>query len=73
MDTESDAGGARAVISKLESEVVTAVAQAINTYPDATALLVDYEGVPAYLNKHQLESTARIVVHPVTMNSAIRR
>ena len=73
LDTESDAGGARAVISKLESEVVTAVAQAINAYPDATALLVDYEGVPAYLNKHQLESTARIVVHPVTMNSAIRR
>ena len=65
MDTESDAGGARAVISKLESEVVTAVAQAINTYPEVSALLVDYEGTPAYKNKHQLESTARIVVTPV--------
>lgn len=73
LDTESDAGGARAVISKLESEVVTAVAQAINTYPDVQALLIDYEGTPAYQNKHQLESSARIVVTPVTVNSAARR
>ena len=73
LDTESDAGGARAVISKLESEVTTAVAQAINTYPDASALLVDYEGTPAYLDKHTLESTARIIVTPVSVNSAARR
>lgn len=65
LDTEADAGGARAVISKMESEVVTAVAQAINTNPNVTALLVDYEGEPAYLNKHQLESTARVIVTPV--------
>ena len=57
----------------MESEVVTAVAQAINTYPDVQALLIDYEGTPAYQNKHQLESSARIVVTPVTVNSAARR
>ena len=73
LDTDSDAGGARAVISKLESEVTTAVARAINTYPDAQALLVDYEGVPAYMNKHQLESTAHIVVTPVAVNASGRR
>lgn len=65
MDTESDAGGARAVISKLESEVTTAVARAINLFPEAEALLVDYEGEPAYLNKNKLESSAHIVVSPV--------
>lgn len=65
MDTDSDAGGARAVISKYESEVVTAVARAINMNPMVQALFVTYEGVPAFKDKHILESTAHIVVKPV--------
>lgn len=64
LDTESDSGGARAVISKLDAEVVTAVAKAINTHPGVSCFTVDYEGVPAYRNKQLLESTARIVVKP---------
>lgn len=74
LDTESDAGGARAVISKLESEVVTAVARAINEYGGKyPGLLVDYEGDPAYTNKHMLESSAHIVVKPVAGNNAAAR
>lgn len=65
LDTESDAGGARAVISKLESEVTTAVARAINMFEGAEALLIDFEGEPAYANKNKLESSARIIVQPV--------
>lgn len=66
LDTDSDAGGARAVISKLESEVVTEVARAINMNPDSKKFLVDIEGTPAYKDKHQLESTARIIVRRVS-------
>ena len=65
LDTESDAGGARAVISKLESEVTTAVARAINQFAGAESLLVDYEGEPAYANKKKRGSSAHIVVSPV--------
>lgn len=73
MDTESDAGGARAVISKLESEVVTAVAKCINEHPDAETLFVDYEGTTAYDDKHRLESSAKVIVKPIKAASAARR
>ena len=75
LDTEADSGGARAVIAKLDSEVIAAVAKAINAHPEAKELLIDYEGTPAYENKHLLESTAHIVVTPVatTNNSSAVR
>lgn len=71
LDTESDSGGARIVISKLESEVTTAVARAINQWPDVEALLVDYEGTPAYTDKNKLESSAHIVVQPVSNSGGV--
>lgn len=63
MDTDSNAGGARAAISKLEAEVTTAVARYINANPDAKHILVGTTGEGAYENKYKLVSTMRIWVN----------
>lgn len=62
LDTDSDSGGARAVISKLESEVTTAVARYINAYPEASNLVVTVEGDLAADDKHKLVSDAYVKV-----------
>lgn len=62
LDTDSDMGGARQVMSKLESEVTTAVARYINRYPNATNLVVTVHGNLAADNKHQLWSDAYIEI-----------
>lgn len=62
LDTDSDMGGARQVMSKLESEVTTAVARYINRYPNATNLVVTIHGNLAADNKHQLWSDAYIEI-----------
>ena len=63
LDTDSDSGGARNVMSKLESEVTTAVARYINAYPNALNLVVTVEGNLAADNKNQLLSEAYIKVY----------
>lgn len=65
LDTDSDSGGARAVMSKLESEVTTAVAQFINSHPYSRAMAVMVEGELATRNVHKLLSDARVVVKEV--------
>lgn len=62
LDTEASSGGARAAISKMESEVVTEVARHINRHPEDTSIVVDVEGAMAWENKSMLESTAHIVI-----------
>lgn len=62
LDIDSNAGGARAAISKLESEVTTAVARYINAHPDVKHVLVATKGEGAYENKNKLVSTMRICV-----------
>ena len=62
LDTDSNAGGARAVMSKLESEVTTAVARYINSHPNSRKIGVGVEGQMASDNKNQLESEAYIRV-----------
>lgn len=62
MDTDSDSGGARKVMSKLESEVTTSVARFINTYPEVNKLKVCVEGELASRNKTKLESDAYIKI-----------
>lgn len=61
-DTDSDAGGARSVISRLESDVTTEVARYINSHPRASRIVVRVEGDLAAENKYQLESEAYIAV-----------
>lgn len=62
LSTDSDAGGARVVISKLESEVTTNVARFINEHPFVSRIGVKVEGDMAIDNKNQLESRAYIKV-----------
>ena len=62
LDTEASSGGARAAISKMESEVVTEVARHINRHPEDTSIVVDVEGAMAWENKSMLESTAHIII-----------
>lgn len=64
LDTNSDSGGARAVVSKINSEVVTAVASYINAYPDVSSIIVTVVGDMAYADKSKLESSASIAVFP---------
>ena len=65
MDTDSDAGGARAVMSKLEAEVTTALSRFINMYPDIKNVVVKVEGRMASEHKDMLKSEAKIVVKAV--------
>lgn len=63
MDTDSNAGGARAAISKLEAEVTTAVARYINANPEVKHIFVGTTGEGAYENKNKLVSTMHIWVN----------
>ena len=62
LSTDSDSGGARRVMSKLESELTTAVARYLNKHPDISVVTADVEGQMAFENKDQLESEAYIKV-----------
>lgn len=65
LDTDSDSGGARNVIHKMEAEVVTAVATYINQHPGISKLGVMVEGTLASDDKYKLKSSARIVVEQI--------
>lgn len=62
LDTDSDSGGARAVMAKLESEVVVPVAAFINANPGVKGIRVAVEGELVRDNKNIRESDAHIVV-----------
>lgn len=61
-DTDSNAGGARAVVSKLESEVTTNIAKFINKHPNISPINVRVRGITAYDDKYKLQSNAYIEV-----------
>ena len=64
LDTDANSGGARAVISKLESEVTVKVAKIINEakYIGLGNIYVEVDGEMSCDNKTYLESRARIKV-----------
>lgn len=62
LDTDANSGGARIVMSKLESEVTTAVARFINANPNVSAVGVIVDGELAADHKDKLESEAYIKV-----------
>lgn len=65
MTTDSDAGGARGVVSRIEREVTTEIAKFINKNPsvrDGRTIYVQVAGDLMIDNKHQLESKAHVVV-----------
>ncbi len=65
LDTKSDSGGARQVIQRMNTEVVSTVARFINQNPDVIKIGVTVEGEMAYQNKGMLESNAKIVVKAI--------
>lgn len=61
-DSETDAGGARASISMMTTEVTTRVAAFLNAYPEERRLRVDVEGDMASDHKDMLKGTAVVKV-----------
>lgn len=65
LTTDSDAGGARAAISKLNDEVVATVASYLNSHPNINSpIIATVSGDMAWQDKSMLESQAHIVVGP---------
>lgn len=66
MDTVASSGGARAVVAKMESEVVMAVARYINTHPNVSGIRVAVGGQMAIDDKYKKDSDAYIDIVPVS-------
>lgn len=72
MTTDSDAGGARGIVSRIEREVTTNIAQFINHHPEVRnghTIYVQVDGALMCDNKNRLESNARIVVSEEKLSS----
>lgn len=65
LDTDSDSGGARAIITRLETDVTAVIARFINENPGVKAIAVDVAGDMAFKNKNQLQSSAYIKVRAI--------
>lgn len=65
LTTDSNSGGARAIMNKLNTEVVSAVSEYVNKHPEAVRLGVSIGGQMASQNKYQLESAAYVKVGPI--------
>lgn len=66
MDTVASSGGARAVVAKMESEVVMAVARYINAHPNVSGIRVAVGGQMAIDDKYKKDSDAYIDIVPVS-------
>lgn len=62
VDTDSDAGGARDAVAKMNDEVTTSIATFINEHPTERRIRVDVIGELVSDNKKQLKSDAHIEV-----------
>lgn len=62
-DTDSNAGGARAAISRLTDEVATRVATFVNAHPGEPRVQVAIEGTLKSQDKKTLRSDAKVVVY----------
>jgi len=62
MDTQTDSGGARKVMTALESEVTTALARFINLHPEVREIRIFVDGLTAHADKYKLLSEAYIRV-----------
>ncbi len=62
LDTDSDSGGARVVVSKLERELTVPLSRYINEHPLEKEVFVSVGGKMAILDKTMLESEAYVFV-----------
>lgn len=65
LTTDSNSGGARAIMNKLNTEVVSAISEFINKNPNAKRVGVAIEGQMASEDKYRLESAAYVKVGPI--------
>lgn len=65
LTTDSNSGGARAIMNKLNTEVVSAISEYINKHPEATRVGVAIGGEMAAEDKYRLESAAYVKVGPI--------
>lgn len=68
LTTDSDAGGARAAIAKMQQEVYTGVSRFINEHPDEKCIGVQINGTQAWKDKSVLNSDAYISVYAIRTN-----
>lgn len=66
ISTDSNAGGARQVMQKLEDEITVSIARFINENPNVKHIGVATEGEARYGNKNRRKSDAKVVVFGVT-------
>ena len=62
LDSDSDSGGARIVVSKLERELTVPLSRYINEHPSEKEIYVSVSGKMAIADKRQLESQAFVFV-----------
>ena len=62
LDTDSNSGGARIVVSKLEREVTVPLSRYINEHPMEKEIFVSIGGEMAVMNKRMVESEAYVHV-----------
>ena len=69
LDSDSDSGGARIVVSKLERELIVPLSRYINEHPTEKEIYISVGGNMAIQNKTQLESEAYIHVGKQFINN----
>lgn len=62
VDSDSDAGGARAALALMTDEVTSAIAAYVNAHPDHRRILVQINGELRSENKNRLDSDASVEV-----------
>lgn len=65
LTTDTDSGGARNIVSRIESDISTEVARFINHHPYSKTIYVAVDGALACEDKTKLKSEAKIVVSDV--------
>lgn len=65
LTTDSNSGGARAIMNKLNTEVVSTISEYVNKHPTTKRLGVSIGGEMAATNKYRLESAAYVKVGPI--------
>lgn len=68
LDTDSNSGGARIVVSKLEREVTVPLSRYINEHPQEKEVFISIGGEMAVRNKRMVESEAYVYVGPKFLN-----
>lgn len=73
VDVDTDSGGARGLVARMDSEVVSPLSRYINKYPETKHLGVLVKGRMAHQHKDVLKSEAKIEVGTIDTKKSRRR